>query len=73
MADTCPICPGISVHKLGAYPQESNLPSLSDHWSADDKLSCESDVSPRKLAAAPRSELRTRGTSIRNDGLRHIM
>jgi hypothetical protein len=27
MADTCPIYPGSLVHKLGAYPQESDLPS----------------------------------------------
>jgi hypothetical protein len=60
MADTCPICPGSSIHKLGAYSQESDLPSLSDHRSADDKLSCGSDASPRKHTAAPRSELRTR-------------
>jgi hypothetical protein len=59
MIDTCPICPVSSVHKLRAYPQESDLPSQSDHWSADDKPSYESDVSPRKHAAAPRSELRT--------------
>jgi hypothetical protein len=24
-------------HKLSAYPQESDLPSRSDHWSKDDK------------------------------------
>jgi hypothetical protein len=57
MADTCPICPGSSLHKLGAYPQESDLPSLSDHRSADDKPSCGSHASPRKHAAAPISEL----------------
>jgi hypothetical protein len=53
--DTCPICVGSSVHKLGAYPQESDLPSLSDHQSMDDMLSYGSDVFPRKLTAAPRS------------------
>jgi hypothetical protein len=58
MANTCPICPGSSVHKLGAYSQESNLPSQSDHRSVDDKPSCELDASPRKHATAPRSELR---------------
>jgi hypothetical protein len=57
MADTCPTCPGSSVHKLEAYSQESNLPSLSVHRSADGKPSCESDVSLRKHAVAPRSEL----------------
>jgi hypothetical protein len=57
MVDTCPICPGSLVHELGAYPQESDLPSLSDHQSTDDKPSYESDMSPRKQAAAPRSEL----------------
>jgi hypothetical protein len=56
MADNCPICLGSSVHKLRAYPQESDSPSLSDHQSADDKLSYESDAFPRKHAAAPRSE-----------------
>jgi hypothetical protein len=56
MANTCPICSGSSVHKIRAYPQEFDLPSLSDHRSADDKPSCELDVSPRKHAAAPRSE-----------------
>jgi hypothetical protein len=56
MTDTCPICPGSSVHKLGAYPQESNLLSLSDHRSTDDILSCGLDASPRKHATAPRSE-----------------
>jgi hypothetical protein len=59
MADIGPICQSSSVHKLRAYPQESDLPSLYDHWSVDDKLSCESDASPRKHAAAPISELRT--------------
>jgi hypothetical protein len=59
MAATCPICLGSSVHKLGAYPQEFDLPSLSDHRSVDDKPSCESDASPTKHAAAPRSELGT--------------
>jgi hypothetical protein len=57
MADTCPICPGSLVHKLEAVPQESDLPSLSDHQSTDDKLSCESDASPWKHAATPRNEL----------------
>jgi hypothetical protein len=60
MVDIYPICPGSSVYKIGAYPQESDLPSHSDHRSADGKPSYRSDVSPRKLAAAPRSELRTR-------------
>jgi hypothetical protein len=60
MTDTCPICPGSSLHKLGAYYQESDLPSLSVHQSTDGKPSCESDVSPRKHAATPRSELQTR-------------
>jgi hypothetical protein len=55
MTDTCPICPGSLVHKLKAYPLESDLPSLSDHRSADGKP-CESDASPRKHAAAPRRE-----------------
>jgi hypothetical protein len=50
------ICPGSSVHKPGAYPQESDSPSLSDHWFVDDKPSCGLDVFPRKHAAAPRSE-----------------
>jgi hypothetical protein len=59
MADTCPICPGSSVHKLGAYPQESDLSNLSDHRSVNDKPRCGSDVSPRKHVAAPRSDLRT--------------
>jgi hypothetical protein len=57
MADIGPICPGSLVHKLKAYPQESDLPSLSDYRSADGKLSCELDASPKKHAAAPRSEL----------------
>jgi hypothetical protein len=57
MTDTCPICSGSLVYKLGAYPQEFDLPSLSDHRSADDKLSCGSDASLRKNAAAPRSKL----------------
>jgi hypothetical protein len=59
MADTCPYCPGSSVHKPRAYPQEFDLPSLPDHWSADDKPSYGSDASPRKHAAAPRSEIQT--------------
>jgi hypothetical protein len=59
MTDTCPICLGSSVHKLRAYPQEFDLPSLSDHRSMDDKPSCGSDAPPRKHAAAPRSELQT--------------
>jgi hypothetical protein len=59
MVDTCPISPDSSVHKLGAYPQISDSPSLSDHWSVDDMLSCGSDESPRKHAAAPRRERRT--------------
>jgi hypothetical protein len=57
MTNTCPICLGSSVHKLGAYPQESDLPSLSDHRSMDDKPSYGSDVSPKKHAPAPRNEL----------------
>jgi hypothetical protein len=57
MADTCPIRLGSLVHKLEAYPQESNLPSPSDHWSMGDKPSCGSDASPRKHAATPRSKL----------------
>jgi hypothetical protein len=57
MVDIGPICPGSLVHKLEAYPQESDLPSLSDYRSADGKLSCELDASPKKHAAAPRSEL----------------
>jgi hypothetical protein len=60
MAEIGPICPGSSVHKLGAYPQESDLPSLFDHGSVDGKPRCESDASPRKYATAPRSELQTR-------------
>jgi hypothetical protein len=60
MADTCPICPGSSVHKLGVYPQESSLSSLSDYRSVDDEPSYESDASPRNHAVAPRSELQTR-------------
>jgi hypothetical protein len=60
MADTCPICPGSLVHKLGAYPKESDLPSLSDYRSPDDMLSYGSDASLRKHAVAPRSERQTR-------------
>jgi hypothetical protein len=56
MVDTCSICPGSSLHKLGAYPQESDLPPPSDHRSTDDMLSCGLDASPRKHAIAPRSE-----------------
>jgi hypothetical protein len=56
MVDNCPSCLGSLVHKLGAYPQESDSPSLFDHRSMDDKSSCGSDVFPRKHAAAPRSE-----------------
>jgi hypothetical protein len=59
MADTCPIYLGSSVHKLGAYPLEFDLPSLFDHRSADDKLSCGSDASPRNHVATPRSERQT--------------
>jgi hypothetical protein len=47
MADTCPICPGSSVHKLEAYPQDFDLPSLSDHQSVNGEPSYGSDVSPR--------------------------
>jgi hypothetical protein len=54
--NTCPICRGSSAHKCGAYPQESDLPSPSNHRSAGDMLSCGSDASPTKHAAAPRSE-----------------
>jgi hypothetical protein len=56
MADTCPICLGSSVNKLKSYRQESELPSLADHQSADGKLSCELDVSPGNHSAARRSE-----------------
>jgi hypothetical protein len=56
MVDTCPICPSSLAHKPKAYPQESDLPSLSDYRSVDDNLSCGSDASPRKHATAPRSE-----------------
>jgi hypothetical protein len=59
MVDTYPTCPGSSVHKLEAYPQEFDLPSLSDHRSVDGKPSCESVASPMKHAATPRSKLRT--------------
>jgi hypothetical protein len=59
MVDTYPICPSSSVHKFEAYPKESDLPSLFDHRSVNDKPSCELDTSSRKHAAAPRSELRT--------------
>jgi hypothetical protein len=44
MVDTYTTCLGSSVHKLGAYPQESDLPSLSNHRSMDGKPSCESDT-----------------------------
>jgi hypothetical protein len=57
MVDTCPICPGSSIQNLRAYPQESDLPSLSDHRSTDGKPSYESDASPRKHVATPRSKL----------------
>jgi hypothetical protein len=56
MVDTCPICLGSLAHKLEAYPQESNLPSPSNHQSTDDIPSCGLDAFPRKRAAAPRSE-----------------
>jgi hypothetical protein len=56
MVDTCPIYLGSSAHKLRAYPQESDLPSPSDHRSVDDMLSFGSDASPRKRATAIRSE-----------------
>jgi hypothetical protein len=56
MVDTCPICPVNSVHKLEAYLQESDSPSMSNHRSVDDKPSCGSNASPRKHATAPRSE-----------------
>jgi hypothetical protein len=72
MIGTCPICPGSLAHKPGAYPQESNSPSLPDHRFADDMLSYGSNVSPWKHAAAPRSE-RHIGTPIKNDGLWHTM
>jgi hypothetical protein len=41
------------------YPQESDLSSMSVHRSADGKSGCESDASPSKHAAAPRSKLQT--------------
>jgi hypothetical protein len=72
MADTCPICPGSSVHKLEGYPQESDIPSLFDHRSADDKLSCESDASPGSKQLLPEVNYEL-GTSIKNDGLHHTM
>jgi hypothetical protein len=56
MSDTCPISLGSSSHKCGAYPQESDLPSPSDHRSVDDKLSCGLDAFPRKHPVATRSE-----------------
>jgi hypothetical protein len=59
MVDTCPTYPSSLVHMRVAYPQESDLPSLSDHRFADGKPRCESDVSLGKHAAAPRSERRT--------------
>jgi hypothetical protein len=59
MVDTCPICLDSLAHKLRVYPQESDSPSLSDDRSANDMLSCGSDASPRKHAAAPRSERQT--------------
>jgi hypothetical protein len=59
MVDTCPTYLGNLVHMHRAYPQESDLPSLSDHRSMDGKSSYESDVSPGKHVAAPRSERRT--------------
>jgi hypothetical protein len=73
MVDTCPICPGSLVHKLGAYPQESDLPFPSDHRFVDDMLSCGSDLSPKKHAVAPRNERDEQGASFRNDGLGHPM
>jgi hypothetical protein len=73
MANTCPICPGSLVHKLRAYPQESDLPFLSDHRFVHDMLSCGSDMSPKKHTVAPRNERDERGASVRNDGLGHPM
>jgi hypothetical protein len=72
MVDTCPICLGSSVHKLRAYPQESDLPSLSVHRSTDDKLSCESDASQGSMQLLLEASYEL-GTSIRNNGLRHTM
>jgi hypothetical protein len=72
MADTCLICLSSLVHKLEAYPQEFDLPSLFDHRSTDDMPSYGSDVSPGNYIAAPRRSDKL-GTSIRNDGLRRTM
>jgi hypothetical protein len=62
MADTCPTCLGSSVHKLKAYPQEFDLPSLSDHRSADQTR----PQGSMQLLPEASYEL---GTSIRNDSL----
>jgi hypothetical protein len=56
MVDTYPIYSGSLAHKLRAYPQESDSPSLPDHQSVDAMLSYGSDASPRKHATAPRTE-----------------
>jgi hypothetical protein len=72
MVDTCHICPGSSVHKLGAYITESDSPSLSDRWSTDGKPSCELDVSQGIMQLLPEASDEL-GTLIRNDGLRHTM
>jgi hypothetical protein len=59
MADTSSICHDSSAHKLGAYLQEFDSLSPSDHRSADDKLNCGSKASLRKHEAAPRKERQT--------------
>jgi hypothetical protein len=56
MTDTCPICHNSSAHKLGAYLQEFNLLSPSDHRSAGDKLNYGSGAFPRKHATVPKNE-----------------
>jgi hypothetical protein len=67
MAGTCPICLGSSVHKREAYPQEFDLPSLSNHQSMDGKPSCGLDTTPgnHSVLLEASDEL---GISIRNDG-----
>jgi hypothetical protein len=60
MADTCPICPGSSAHKLGVYLQEFDLQFSSDHRSADDKLDYGSNAFSMKYAAAPRNQQQTK-------------
>jgi hypothetical protein len=61
MADTVSMCPDSAVHKLRAYPQESDLLSLSlsDHRFADDMPNYGSNVFLGKHAAAPRNERQT--------------